>query len=68
MNGVFAQMIRLSIKGVAVHDPGTDGIRGHVILGEMEHTLLDFDPLGGRVADRLGRVFTKRNVDLNVPV
>jgi hypothetical protein len=42
----------------------TGETRGHETLGVLEGPLTDFDPLGGRVIDRMGGEFSKRNVDL----
>jgi hypothetical protein len=65
VNGVFATAIRISIKAVAQPDPMVGGPRGHQVLGVLEGPLIDFDPLGGRVIDRMAGEFSKRNVDLD---
>ena len=55
--GVFVDKIVISIKGIEV------GGRGHKTLGTQERVLLEFDPLQGRVVDRMGGLFVKRAVD-----
>jgi hypothetical protein len=55
--GVFVDKIVITIKGIDV------GGRGHKTLGTEERELLEFDPLQGRVIDRMGGVFVKRAVD-----
>ena len=67
-HGVFAATIRLSIKTVEAYDPVRGEDRGHESLGVMESPLLDFDPIGGRVVDRLAGEFSKRQVDQSVRV
>jgi hypothetical protein len=67
-HGVFAATIRLSIKTVSAHDPVRGEDRGHESLGVTESPLLDFDPIGGRVVDRLGGELSKRQVDQSVRV
>jgi hypothetical protein len=65
VNGVFATAIRISIRAIAQPDPMVGGVRGHQVLGVLEGPLIDFDPLGGRVIDRMAGEFSKRNVDLD---
>jgi len=68
VNGAFATTIKLSIRTLARLDPLTGEVRGHLTLGEVESPLLDFDPLGGRVVDRLAGLFVKRHVDFTFRV
>jgi hypothetical protein len=57
--GVFVDKIHIWVKGVE------EGGRGHTTLGTYEHELLEFDPLKGRVIDRMGGLFVKRRMDFS---
>jgi hypothetical protein len=59
--GVLVERIILKVRGVA----DVNGV-GHRSLGTEERTLLEFDPLHGRVVDRLAAQFIQRAVDRGV--
>jgi hypothetical protein len=63
--GVVVEKIVLKVRGISL--PGEKDVfgnaTGHQSLGVQERTLLVFDPLHGRVVDKMGDLFIRRKVD-----